>query len=199
MSGLRRFLLAVGIFLFLLLFVAGGWYVATRQNTAEQVASTPSSAATSAPSVSETKPADALPVYDVRVHFSKHPESDDDPAQTFPLDRTARDSGVASFAIQELLKGPTPAETTRGYFSTATLRDGESTCGGKDFSLKIEDSTARLQFCKPFDHIGSVSDGQAESVIKATLDQFDSITKVIILNAAGDCEFDLSGENRCLQ
>lgn len=197
MPGMRRFLLAVGIFLFLLLFVAGGWYMATRQSPAKQVATTPST--TTAPSVSETKPADAPPIYDVKVHFSKHPESDDDPTQTFPVDRTARDSGVATFAMQELLKGPTPAETTRGYFSTARLRDGESTCGGKDFSLKLEDGTARLQFCKPFDHIGSVSDGQAESVIKATLDQFDSITKVIILNAAGDCEFDQAGDNRCLQ
>lgn len=198
MAGMKRFLLAIGIFIFALLLVAGGWYLATRQNNLNPAGSTPD-AATVAPSASETKPADAPPTYEVMVHFSKHPESDDDPAQTFAVRRIANDSGVASFAMRELLKGPNPSEANRGYFTTVKLRTADSSCEGKDFQLSIENGTARLQFCKPFDHIGSVSDGQAESAIKATLQQFESITKVVILNAAGDCEFDQAGGNLCLQ
>lgn len=198
MLGMKRFLLALGIFLFVLLGVAGGWYLATKKDGLEQVAS-PTDVATSAPSVSQTKPADAPPTYDIVIHFSKHPESDDDPAQTFPVQRTADDSGVASFALSELLKGPTPSEASRGYFTTVKLRPADSNCDGKDFRLNVANGVARLQFCKPFDHIGSVSDGQAESAIKATLNQFESISKVVILNAAGDCEFDMAGDNRCLQ
>lgn len=198
MLGMKRFLLALGIFIFVLLGVAGGWYLTTKQAGLDEVAS-PTDVATSAPSVSQSKPADAPPTYDVMVHFSKHPESDDDPAQTFPVRRTTDDVGVATFAMSELLKGPTPSEASRGYFTTVKLRAADSSCDGKDFQLSIENGVARLQFCKPFDHIGSVSDGQAESAIKATLDQFESINKVVILNAAGDCEFDMAGGNRCLQ
>lgn len=155
----------------------------------------------------ETKPEESAPAeadeppqtYPVKVFFSRHPESDDDPGLTFPVQRTSPTSGVATFAISELLKGPTQSEAGRGYFSYVNLRPGESSCAGKDFRLSINDKTARLQFCRPFDHIGSVSDGQAESALKATLLQFDSIDKVIILNSRGDCEFDLAGGNQCLQ
>ncbi|OYW44641.1 hypothetical protein B7Z28_00050, partial [Candidatus Saccharibacteria bacterium 32-45-3] len=70
------------------------------------------------------------------------------------------------------------------------------TCAG-DFSLKIKEGVATLQFCKPFDHLGVVADGQADSTLKATLKQFDGVQKVIILNSGGDCEFDLSGMNLC--
>lgn len=137
--------------------------------------------------------------YPVRVYFSKHPESDNDPGKTFPVNRTSSDLGVARFAMTELLKGPSTSEIMQGYFSTIQLREAESTCGGSDFRINIEDGTAKLQFCKPFDHRGSVADGQAESAIKATLTEFESVQKVVILNSRGVCEFDLSGENLCLK
>ncbi len=137
--------------------------------------------------------------YPIKVYFSKHPESDDDPARTFALARTSPDLGVAKFAVTELLKGPTPEEATQGYFSYAKLRGDQSNCQGADFMLNISNKTATLQFCKTFDHIGSVSDGQAESVIKDTLNQFDTVDKVVILNKNGDCEFNLSGLNLCKQ
>lgn len=135
--------------------------------------------------------------YPVSIYFSKHPQSDDDPAATFPIARISPDSGVGKFTIAELLKGPTANEDANGYFSTVNLRGDTSTCSGKDFELSIKDSVATLRFCKPFDHLGSVSDGQAESAITASLLQFSSIQKVVILNSGGDCEFNLSGLNLC--
>lgn len=137
--------------------------------------------------------------YAVKVYFSKHPESDDDPSKVFPVDRTSPDSGVGKYAITQLLSGPTATEQHAGYFAMAKLRNDTNTCSS-DFALTISSAgVATLQFCKTFDHIGSVSDGQAESELKATLMQFSTIKKVIILNKTGDCEFNLSGLNLCLQ
>ena len=138
--------------------------------------------------------------YSVFVFFSKRPQSDDDPSRVFPVRRTSPDLGVGTYAITQLLAGPTESESSAGYFSTANLRSGSiSNCGGKDFILTIDSGTATLKFCRIFDHRGSVSDGQAESEINATLKQFSSIQKVVILNYNGDCEFNLSGQNLCLQ
>lgn len=132
------------------------------------------------------------------VYFSKHPDSDDDPSKVFAVSRTSPDSGVGKYAIAQLLAGPTPTEQQAGYFATARLRNDTSTFGG-DFTLTITDGVATLQFCKTFDHLGVVADGQAESEIKASLTQFSTVKKVIILNKSGDCEFNLSGLNLCLQ
>jgi hypothetical protein len=137
--------------------------------------------------------------YPVQVFYSKHPESDDDPSKVFPVSRTASDLGLGKTAMTELLKGPSATEQSQGYFTTVRLREGPSSCNDQDFTLDITNGVATLQFCKQFDHLGVVADGQADSEIKATLTQFDTVNKVIILNTAGDCEFDLSGMNLCKQ
>lgn len=174
----------------------GAWYYSSRHDSS-QPSGGPAPAAT-APS---TKPAPAPTpaTYPVSVFFSMHPQSDNDPGLTFPVKRTSPDLGVAGFATKQLLLGPSVAEADQGYFATAKLRSGASSCGGADFTLTISGGVAKLQFCKPFDHLGVVADGQAESELKATLKQFGSVNKVIILNAKGDCEFNLSGLNLCLQ
>lgn len=197
MRTLKKFGLAAIILLVALSAAGLGWYVATDQKS--DTASAPPESTEAAPSISQMKPRETEPTPRVMIYFSKHPESDDDPGQTFPVSRTAPDLSVATFAVSELLKGPTMSETDRGYFSNVELRAGNSSCGGKDFQISFQDKVAKLQFCKPFDHIGSVSDGQAESSIKATLLQFDTVDRVIILNQAGDCEFDMAGDNRCLE
>lgn len=147
-----------------------------------------------------SSPAPQQKTYDISVYFSKRPDSDNDPSKVFPVKRVSPDLGVGNFAIAELLKGPNETESANGYFSTANLRSGStSNCSGKDFTLTINSGTATLKFCRQFDHRGVVADGQAESEIKATLKQFGSIQKIIILNYQGNCEFNLSGQNLCLQ
>jgi spore germination protein GerM len=137
--------------------------------------------------------------YPVKVYFSKHPESDEDPTRVFSFDRVSPDSGVGTYAIKQLLAGPTASERQAGYFSNVKVRDDASNCGGADFTLKIEQGTATLQFCRTFDAIGTISDGQAEQTILATLRQFSTVKKVVILSKDGHCQFDLSGEDRCKQ
>lgn len=137
----------------------------------------------------------------VSIFFSRHPESDDDPGRTFAVPRTAPNNDVINFAISELLQGPSVGERDDGYFATARIRSATepSTCDNRDFSISIQATVATLTFCRTFDHVGEISDGQAESELKATLLQFPSIKKVIILNSRGDCEFNLSGQNLCKQ
>jgi hypothetical protein len=138
--------------------------------------------------------------YPLKVFFSKHPDSDNDPSKTFGVERISPDLGVGTFAVAELLKGPTDTEKNQGYFASARLRGGDdSICDNRDFILTIDGTTATLRFCRQFDHVGVISDGQAESEIKATLTQFSNIKKVIILNKKSDCEFNLSDQNLCKQ
>ncbi len=135
--------------------------------------------------------------YAVKVYFSKHPDSDDDPSKVFALNRSSTDVKVGTFAITEMIIGPTSAEQSEGYFTTVKIRSGDSNCNGQDFTLNIENTVATLKFCRQFDHLGSVADGQAESALKTTLMQFNSVKKVVILNRDNDCEFNLSGMNLC--
>ncbi len=143
--------------------------------------------------VGQTK-AQTYPVY---VYFSKSPESYNDPTKVFAVSRISASSGVAKFAIQQLIYGPTASEKKQGYFSKVIFRSKTSNCGGDDFRLSLVQGVVTLRFCRQFDHVGVIADGQAEIEIDTTLMQFPTIQKVIILNRAGDCEFDLSGMNSC--
>lgn len=188
-SARHNYALFVLLIVCLLFVLAVTWYFASIQQA-------------SAPA---TQPLPASPTPDtshtVSVYFSKHPQSDDNPGETYPVQRTTQNNNVASFAMSELLHGPSTGEQTDGYFATARIRApaSASSCNDQDFTLTITNATATLTFCRTFDHIGEISDGQAESEIKATLLQFPTIKKVIILNGKGDCEFNLSGQNLCLQ
>jgi len=135
----------------------------------------------------------------VKVFFSKHPDSDNDPTKTFPVDRTSPDLSVATYVIRQLLAGPTTKESANGYFSTVRVRSDASNCDNRDFSLVIQGGVATLRFCRTFDAIGVMSDGQAQETIMASLLQFPTIKSVIILTKDGNCQFDMSGENRCLR
>lgn len=193
------FILTVGL---VLLVAVGAWGIrqifggATPLPVNTPVSSPPNSTGNATQPQPETSPPQS---YLVLVYFSKHPDSDNDPSKTFSVQRTTQTLGVATFAIQEVLKGPTSSESSQGYFSTVALRNEPSNCAGADFTLSIIDNVARLQFCRPFDHLGVVADGQADSVLKATLQQFKSVKKVIIVNFQGNCEFDLSGLNLCFK
>ena len=148
----------------------------------------------SASSVAKTSPSPSGVA--VKVYFSKHPQSDNDPSATFAVSRLSSDPGVGKFAVSQLLSGPTSAETQAGFFTPGLAMSGNSTCGG-DFSLNIAGSTATLQFCRTTALKGVVADGQLQSELTDTLKQFSGVTKVIILNQASHCLFDASGQDLC--
>ncbi|KKR05726.1 MAG: hypothetical protein UT34_C0002G0233 [candidate division WS6 bacterium GW2011_GWF2_39_15] len=135
----------------------------------------------------------------VKIYFSKDPESNDDPTYTVEAKRTTDRKDVGTFALEELIKGPSTAEQSQGIFTQIKLT-GESNCG-KDFKLVIEDSsdTATVTFCKDLNQPGVMSDSRLLTEVKTTLLQFSTIKKVIVLNKNGDCVGDLSGLNTCLK
>lgn len=206
MKNRRIILVLVAILIFALIGFGAALIGQSRRNTSPSTTpdtspntSTPEA---TAPESASTGPDETEPkatTYPVKVYFSKHPESDDDPARTFPVNRTSPDVAVGKYVVEQLLAGPNASEKAAGYFSTVRVRDSMSNCNNKDFSLSITNGTATLRFCRTFDALGTVSDGQAKSTITDSLMQFSSVKKVIILTPEGHCQFDMSGEDRCLQ
>jgi hypothetical protein len=145
--------------------------------------------------------------YPVQVFFSKHPASDSNPATVFPVARVSPDINVATYAVHQLIAGPTAAETSQGYFTPLpSALTGLSNCGGADFQLALntrgttaESGTATLRFCRQVSSSGVVTDAHINSEVTKTLLQFSTIHKVVILNATGSCFGDESGQNLCLQ
>lgn len=167
--------------------------------------------ATSLPSATATTPANPTatgtpPSYPVKVYFSRHPDSDNNPNAVFAVQRVSPTLGVATYAIQQLIAGPTATERTAGYYTELTgALSGSSNCGGADFTIaldhrgpKPETGTATLQFCRTTALPGDLSGGRITAQITKTLTQFPNNQRVVILTSGGACFDDLSGRNACL-
>jgi spore germination protein GerM len=143
----------------------------------------------------------------VRVYFSKHPESDSTPTAVFAVTRVAPNPQVATYAIQQLIVGPTAAESAAGLYTTlGGWLPGASNCGGSDFLLTLNrkgatpaQGTATLRFCRWVLLGGDLSGARISAEIEATLLQFATIHQVVILTPQGGCFDDFSGLNRCLR
>jgi hypothetical protein len=169
--------------------------------------------AASLPSASQSSAVPTQESYPVKVYFSKFPDSLTRFDAVFPVDRISPTQATATFAIQLLIAGPTLTERSNGYFSELnSLFTGASTCsapyptGGPDFKLTLnkkgsvnEPGTATLQFCRATSSSGIGADARVQAEINATLKQFPSIKKVVILDKDGHCFADLSGQDRCLK
>jgi sporulation and spore germination protein len=142
--------------------------------------------------------------YSVKVYFSKvnSPNYNDVVAK----DRTSPTSEVETFAIEQLVAGPTQAEQNQGLFSQLhNSIKGPSNCAGHNFLLtpnkkgKVnEQGTATLQFCRDIDSPGIGSDARIKAEVSTTLEQFSTIKKVVILLKSGHCLGDESGMDMCL-
>ncbi|HEY7983170.1 MAG TPA: hypothetical protein VID73_03320 [Ktedonobacterales bacterium] len=161
------------------------------------VISTPT--ATAQPAATAVPPTATTVTYPVKVFFSRHPETDSNVSAVFPVARVSPTLGVGTYAIQQLIVGPTAAEATSGYFTelTASLT-GSSNCGGPDFTYTISGNVGTLKFCKTTSLAGDLTGARIQAEIVATLTQFGNVTKVIILNSSGHCFNDLSGADMCL-
>jgi hypothetical protein len=157
---------------------------------------------TTAPGSATATPAGIL----VKVFFSKHPETDNNPVAVFPVNRVSPDTGVIKFAITQLIVGPTASEKASGYYTPLTAAlTGASTCGGPDFQVARdvrgttpEVGTVTLRFCRTVSLSGDLTGGVIAAEITQTILQFPNNTKVVILTKDGGCFNDLSGRNNCL-
>lgn len=145
------------------------------------------------------------------------PKSTDSTLQNvYPVQRLAASTtDIEAFSIMLLIAGPTPSERSQGYFSELNglfsgppsgCNGSNPTVGGPDFTLNLnmkgatpEQGTATLQFCHPTSSPGIGADARVSSQINATLKQFSSIKKVVILDESGHCFADLKGSDDCLK
>ncbi len=147
--------------------------------------------------------------YPVKVYFSKHPATDNDFNAVFPVQRTAPDLGVATYAVQQLIAGPTATEAAAGYFTDLTHvldKTDASDCNGADFTITLdargttpEEGTATLRFCRATHSGGIGDDARILAELRATLTQFSNIVRVAIVNKGGHCFGDLSTQDACLK
>jgi hypothetical protein len=160
----------------------------------------------SAPSATAT-PTAGPRTYLVFVYFSKQPDSYNNPNIVFAVQRNAPAASDATFAIQQLIAGPTAAEASAGLFTELTAAlSGPSNCGGADFTLALnmrgrtpQPGTATLQFCRATTLPGDMSGPRIKAEITRTLTQFPGITAVVILGHDGHCFDDLTGGDLCLR
>jgi hypothetical protein len=143
----------------------------------------------------------------VLVYFSKHPDSDNNPLTVVAVHRVSPGTGVATYAIQQLIAGPTPSEASAGFYTELTSAlSGPSNCGGADFQITLdkrgttpEPGTATLRFCRTTSLPGDLSGGRIQAQIDHTLQQFSTIKRDVVLNSGGHCFNDLSGMDLCLK
>lgn len=147
---------------------------------------------------SPTATAGGIPV---KVYFSKHPESDSNVNAVFSVNRLSPSVAVGTYAIQQLIVGPSGAEQAAGFFTElGGSLTGTSNCGGADFQYTIDNAshTGTLRFCRTTQLAGDLVGARIKAEINATLTQFPNVTKVVILNSAGHCFDDMSGMDTCL-
>lgn len=191
----KKGILLIIVILIVLALLLGGWYFLNQKQTSNSdVTNTTPPAATSGGN--SAPPGQTS--YEVKVYFGKHPDSDDDPTKVFPVTRTGKDLGLAKFALEQLIAGPTPAEKTAGYYSSVKLL-GASNCEGEDFTITIISGKATVKFCKQVEALGVIADGRATVQLETTLKQFSTVNKVVLLTKDNNCLFDESGLDRCKQ
>jgi hypothetical protein len=148
---------------------------------------------------------------EVKVFFSKNPDSYNNPNAVFAVKRVSPTAGVATYAVQQLIAGPTAAEKGLGYFTELTSSlTGASNCGGADFQITLnthidthtgtpssQTGTAVLKFCRTTQLAGDLVGPRIKAEVDATLKQFSTITKTQILSNTGHCFDDSSGQDNC--
>lgn len=150
----------------------------------------------------------AAQVYHIKVFFSK--KGDTSFTSVYPVARTTNSQAVATAAIQYLIDGPNASEQQQGYYSElGSMLQGPASCpngSNADFIIKLntkgstaEQGTATLQFCHDTASAGVGMDARVKTQIEATLKQFPTIHKVVILTKNGTCFGDESGSNVCLK
>jgi hypothetical protein len=191
-----------------LVLVAGTLALAACDTTSGATGSNTLAPSTPMGSVEVTPTTNGLTGHPIKVYFSNNPGT----TTVTPVTRISPTLQVGAYSIQMLIAGPTPEERASGLFSE--LNDtftGPSNCagslpvGGPDFMLTLNmngttpaPGTATLKFCRPMALAGIGTGARITAEIDATLEQFSSVKKVVILNSSGNCFDDLSGQNHCL-
>jgi len=211
-SGRLTFLRTAGVACLLALLVllaACSTTVTTSEPGTGDSGGSPTPTATSAPpapTATATHTSGGSSGYPVKVYFSKHPDSENDNTKVFAVNRTSPTLGVATYAIGQLVAGPTASESASGLYTELTSSlSGSSNCGGATFTITLdhkgptpETGTVTIKFCKNLSTAGIGTDARIQAEISKTLLQFSNNHKVVILTRDGHCFGDESGMDICL-
>jgi len=192
-----------------LALIAGTLALAACGTTSGAASSNTPTSSTSTATAAVTPTTSGLTGYPIKVYFSNNLGG----STVTPVNRVSPTLQVGTYSIQMLIAGPTPEERAQGLFSE--LNDaftGPSNCsgslpvGGPDFTLTLnmkgttpEQGTATLKFCRTTSLAGIGTGVRITAEIDATLLQFSTVKKVVILNSSGDCWADLKTGNDCLK
>lgn len=136
--------------------------------------------------------------------FHEPPEITEDGPLVCSVERSVPTGAARGGAVSALLAGPTQDELDDGIGSrwTDVVVGEDSSCDGGDFVIGVgegEDAgLLSVQFCRTVILSGVVGDALMDAQLTATMLQFPGVERVVILNQFGDCMFDLSGLNLCL-
>jgi len=163
---------------------------------------------------SPTPKATATGQYHIKIYYSKTTLHGGQTGlnTAVPVERITNAIMIETYAMQQLVQGPTAAEQKEGYYSQLQRSiTGPSNCskigstGNIDFILtlnrkgsSVEPGTATIKFCRRIATAGVVTDATINTEIVETLKQFNNIKKVVILTNEGHCFGDESGTDVCL-
>ncbi len=135
---------------------------------------------------------------EVLVFFARNPASSADQTVVVPVVRTTPRADLATFAIEQLIAGPTQRESAGGLFTPVRLT-GRSDCADRNFRLSIAQRRriATLQFCRHVSSSGVGDDILIRTSIEKTLRQFPTVGLVIVLTEKNHCFGDVSGADTC--
>lgn len=113
---------------------------------------------------------------------------------TSSVERFTPRNDVATFALEEIIRGPTTEEIDTGFRPTFgenyfAILSGKSNCGIRNFTLSLDPDNylAEVKFCRDINLTQNWSASLIAEEIRKTLIQFEKIQKVQILNKDGDC------------
>jgi hypothetical protein len=140
-----------------------------------------------------------LPTTPVKVFFSKC-----DIGSPFfdlsPVERVTSRKDVATFAMEEYFKGPTETEKIQGLCRPIGDAEGGNKCGiSADFTISVTDGVATYKQCRAVELGDGPGTSRFAEAISKNISQFNTVSKVIVLDSNGNCLSDLSGLDNCLK
>lgn len=148
----------------------------------------------------------------VQVYFSKAPDSNSDAAKTFALTRSLPSgSDPATYAIAQLITGPTASEQSAGYFSALTgklgVAGGLNCTSGSDFAVamnmrgsRAETRTMTVTLCKSVTFQGNYLQwSQSVHTLQQTMLHLPGVQAAVILTSRGTCFDDQGDSTSCLR
>ncbi len=142
----------------------------------------------------------------VQLYFYKEPlEPQHNVADIESVERTTESENLYTYAITELINGPSEEEQDDGYISVFSL-SGSSTCSGHSFQYKTTGSTLKIQICKEIEPVLDAEGAYAGITLNAQARvtrqfneslSFGGIDSVALFDKNGNCYAPESGQNAC--